>query len=145
MDANLAVREKVAEAVEHAIDRADGVVARWGVDDCTLWIADILREATGKDPAEDFRGKYDDKAKAYELIGPRGLAFGIQKRARRFGWKPIRRVEVPFAQYGDLGIYRGPGVQACVLKVSGRFWIGRSGGGVAYVPNDAIVAAWSIT
>lgn len=144
MDTDVTLRERIADEVERAIDRADGVPARWGVDDCTLWIADILRAATGKDPAADFRGKYSDRTTAYELIGPRGLAFGIQKRAKRFGWQPLRRVEIAKAEYGDLGIARLPGVQACVMKVSGRFWIGRSDRGVAYLANNLVTAAWRV-
>lgn len=144
MDAHLEIRERIAAEVEAALDRAEGVPARWGVDDCTLFIADILRAATGKDPAEDFRGKYGDKAAAYELIGPRGLAYGIQRRARRYGWQPMSRSRVRLAQYGDLGIYRGPGVQACVLKCGPGFWLGRADYGVAYVRDEKIVAAWSV-
>ena len=144
--AHLSPRERVAGAIQHGIERAEGVMPVWGSDDCVLWVADILEEALGKDPADSFRRKYGTQEQAYKLIGPRGLAFGIHRRARRFGWKPIRKTEIPLAQVGDIGVYRdyARGVQACVLKISPRFWIGRSIKGVSYVPNERIVAAWSI-
>lgn len=140
------MRERVAEEIDRGIERADGVMPAWGSDDCVLWVADILRAATGRDPAADFRGRYSSKEEAYGLIGPRGLAFGIQKRVRRFGWQPMRRGLVAQAEVGDLGIFREPrlALQACVIKLSSRFWVGRGVLGVAYIPNERITVAWSI-
>lgn len=138
------IRERIAEEIERAIERAEGRHTYWGWDDCTIWIADILRAATGEDPARDFRDQYTDKASAYAVIGPRGLAYGIQRRARRYGWRPMRKAEIPLAQVGDIGIYRAPGLQALVIKVAGRFWVGRADMGVAMIPSDRVTAAWSV-
>ena len=137
----MSLRERIAEEIQRGIERADGVHPVWGVDDCTLWVANILRDATGKDPAKSFRGKYSNKEEAYALIGKRGLAFGIQRRSRVFGWKPLSKKMLHLAELGDIGIFKDSqrGIQSCVLKISSRFWIGRAPLGVAYLPNEKIV------
>ena len=46
--------------------------ARWGELDCTLWPADWVKEATGYDPAEPYRGSYATAAECQALLDREG-------------------------------------------------------------------------
>lgn len=143
MDANLAQREKLAAAIERAIEKSETSVACWGSDDCVLWCADILRDVLGFDPVPTIRGKYDDQAGAHAIIGKQGLAAGMRYRARKFGWK---RIDPERALPGDLGVFKDKqtGTQSCVLKFRGRFWAARGWHGAVLLPDDRVSTAWSV-
>lgn len=142
MVANVA-RERLAEELERAVENSETTFAKWGEDDCVLWCANILRAGLGIDPVPTIRGKYSDQAGATTLIGKQGLAAGMRRRARKFGWS---RVEPARAALGDLGILKdaATGTQTCVLKYRGRFWVARSWHGVAFIPDDKVSSAWSV-
>lgn len=130
------------DAIERAIDRAEGTPFAWGADDCMLWCADAIREFTGLDAAAPFRGRYTDKAGAATVTGANGLAFALMRRARALAWRPVAPED---AVLGDLGIIRtAEGGQACVLRYRGDWWLGRIPNGVSMVRSDAVRFAWSV-
>jgi hypothetical protein len=137
------VRAKIEAAIEAAIDADASTIAEWGVDDCALWVANILRAAFPRDPGKSFRGKYSDREGAYEAIGKRGITGIVAGQARRFGWKRLKDVEQ--AKLGDIGVLKNPeGTQTVCLKYRGRFWIARGVQGTAFVPDGRVSRAWSI-
>jgi len=135
-------RERLAQEIDRAVEAAEISVMRWGSDDCVLWCANILRDAIDLDPVPTIRGKYETPEAARAIIGKQGLAAGMRYRARKFGWN---RVDPDKAKIGDLGVLKDPsGVQSCLLKFRGRFWVGRSWHGVAFIPDDKVAVAWSV-
>lgn len=149
MDAIVNVREKIAEEIERAIDRAEGRPTEWGADDCMLWVANILRDALGADPAEPFRGRYWTERTALQVIGKGGLPAAVRRQCRALGWPGIRKIDR--AEFGDIGVARNAttGAHSCVLRYnadrSGRgFWIGRANRGIALVPDALVGVAWRV-
>lgn len=148
MDANL-IRDRIAEEIERAIDRAEGRVVAWGSDDCMMWAANILRDALGHDPAEPFRNRYSCHTDALKVIGEGGLPAAVRRQCKALGWRGIRKRET--AEIGDFGVMRNltTGDHSCVLRYNtdraGRgFWIGRADRGVALVPTDRVPVAWRV-
>jgi hypothetical protein len=139
----LEARTRLAAAIERAIDESEASLARWGVDDCVLWCANILRDGIDLDPVPSIRGRYRSQRGAYRVIGKQGLAAGMRYRARKFGW---RRIEPRNALIGDLGVFKDEltGTQSCVLKYRDRFWIARAPHGVAILPDSRVVLAWGV-
>lgn len=73
---------------------------QWGFTDCTLFAADWVVEATGKDPGADLRGTYFDADRANSILRAAGGAdrlVGAKLSALGF-----QRVQQP--QDGDIGI-----------------------------------------
>lgn len=44
----------------------------WGQDDCALWIADLVRQETGFDPARRWRGTYSTARGCYRTLKAAG-------------------------------------------------------------------------
>lgn len=128
-------------AIERGLERAEANLFRWGVDDCALWCADVLRDALHVDAAEAFRGRYDTRDGAYDVLGPLGLALALARAARRNGWA---RIHPSDARIGDLGLAVGMDV-ACVLKYRGGFWVGRDvDHSWVLIPEYHIRYAWCV-
>lgn len=149
MDANLIARERLEEEIIRAMDRACAAEVRWGVDDCALWVADIIRAALGFDPAEHFRGRYVDRAGASAALGPLGLGMAIRAVAKTRGWK---RIEPEQGEVGDVGVTALPALidgrierrmTTFVCRVPG-WWIARGTRGYAALPASAIRFAWAV-
>lgn len=149
MDANLIARERLEEEIIHAMDRACASEVRWGVDDCALWVADIIRAALGYDPAVRFRGRYDDRAGASTALGPLGLGMAISAAAKAHGWP---RIEPEAGRVGDVGVTALPvlinGVierrmTTFICRAPG-WWVARGVRGYAALPSQAIRFAWSV-
>jgi hypothetical protein len=81
----------------------------YGSWDCCLFVCDAIREMTGVDPAQDFRGKYQSRKQAYALIRDSSGAGSVQAVTASIAAKfhmpeiPVRR-----AQYGDLVLIERP-------------------------------------
>ena len=137
------VRAAIEDAIEKAIDADAASVARWGSDDCALWVANILRAAFPRDPGKSFRGKYSDRDGAYEVIGKRGIVGIVRAQGRRFGWRRLKKIED--AKLGDIGVLKNAdGTQTVCLKYRGRFWIARGTVGTAFLPDNKVELAWSV-
>lgn len=140
MDTDLtrAVLERgVLAAMEHAANHA----MQWGVDDCSLWCADILKGALGYDAAERFRGRYKTRVGARRVLGKGGLMEALVANAREFGWLPIRRGEQP----GDIAILLGQkgAASAAICRAPGWF-VGRELNGYAAIPTKLVSAMWAV-
>lgn len=54
---------------------------RYGKLDCCLFVADVIKQLTGKDFAEPWRGKYTTEAGARRMIAEHGNMAGIASSA----------------------------------------------------------------
>lgn len=149
MDADLIARERLEEEIIRAMDRACAAEVRWGVDDCALWVADIIRAALGFDPAARFRGCYVDRAGAAAALGPLGLGMAIRAAAKAHGWKAIAPEQ---GQVGDVGLTALPALidgrierrlTTFICRTPG-WWIARGAHGYAALPSSAIRFAWAV-
>ncbi len=79
-----------------------GAAFSWGSNDCALFACNVVRELTGTDLAQRFRGKYHTKAGACaalkEFAGG-GLEMLAEKTAAEHG---LEEIPVPMAQRGDI-------------------------------------------
>ncbi|TPM41536.1 hypothetical protein [Mesorhizobium sp. B2-3-4] len=73
---------------------------RWGFTDCTLFAADWVVEATGKDPGADLRGTYfDAEGAAMVLRAAGGVERLVDKKLRALGFAGTDE-----PRDGDIGI-----------------------------------------
>ena len=139
MDVEIA-RSRLAVAVRNAVLEASARQMQWGVDDCALFFADIIRDALGYDPAADLRGTYDTAEGAARALGKLWLCFHSHAFARKWGW---HRVDPSEALPGDVGFMRFPisetqrRITVMVCRAPGWF-CGRSERGVVTVQYKAV-------
>jgi len=73
---------------------------QWGYTDCTLFVADWVVEATGKDPGAELRGTYFDRTGAAAILRDAGGAERlVSEKLSALGF---HRVETP--RDGDVGM-----------------------------------------
>ncbi len=115
-------------------------VFAWGKWDCCLFCADWVREATGFDPAAEYRGRYRSKRGAYALL--KRLAGGdVDAAWTRACGEPM--ANPLFAVAGDicmvetdLGLTLGICLGAEIAHVSES--------GLAFLPITAAEKAWRL-
>lgn len=78
------------------IDARRSVPFAWGSNDCCLFAADWVLLSTGRDIAQEWRGKYASAYKAQRFLKAGG---GIEKLVERAGGE---RILSGLAQRGDL-------------------------------------------
>ena len=111
------------------VDRTSGLPWQWGVQDCTIWVADWCVIRWGFDPARRFRGQYCNERGALLLT-----ACGL---AQRVGPEiPLRVKDTPGE--GDIGIVEIAGRQVAAIR-SGRHWSFRTPRGVGMARREAIM------
>lgn len=72
----------------------------WGQHDCCLFAADWVALATGQDPAEAQRGKYDSAIAAHRIAAPFGGLGGLVTHClRKVGAEPV---DAAHATAGDI-------------------------------------------
>lgn len=94
----------------------------WGSNDCCLFAADWILQATGCDIAERFRGHYNSALGAHRFVAEGG---GVENLIANAGAK---RLPASFAQRGDLvSMDNGDGVAlgVCVGHLSA--FVGKNG------------------
>ena len=128
------------------MDRAGRSVMRWGVDDCALWAADIVKDALGYDPVAAYRGRYHSRFGALRYISANGGMQGLlQGAARRHGWK---RIDPRWAKPGDVGlvwtITEGAAVQATAICRARDWFVARNERGFTTVQAENVPIAWSV-
>lgn len=69
---------------------------KWGETDCALFISDWCKFYADFDPAEDFRGKYDDEISAKKALVL--ISGGLEQAADKY----MSRVQPNFVQRGDV-------------------------------------------
>lgn len=104
---------------------------RWGVQDCTIWVADWCVERWGIDPAARYRGCYDSEDGALRLTAA-GLVAVVEPEI------PLTRKDAPGE--GDIGVIEFRGQQVSAIW-SGQRWLIRTPRGVAELRAPAI-AIW---
>lgn len=116
----------------------------WGRHDCCLFACDWVVEATGWDPAADFRGRYDSRAgalRALRDIGGGTLADTTAAIAARVAALPY---EHPLkAQRGDLALVD----MACgpsLAVVAGGHLVGAGPAGLLDLPLTDARRAWPV-
>lgn len=138
-------RNALEKAVVAAMDAATETPMRWGVDDCALWVADIIAPVLGYDPAAEVRGHYKTRRGSMRITGRAGLPRQLRIIAKRHAWK---RVPPFLAQPGDVGLAwtmtDGKPVLATVVCRSLGWFVGRAEGGVTLMRDDKVAAAWSV-
>lgn len=103
----------------------------YGTNDCCLTAADWVREATGDDPAAEYRGRYHDEAGALRIVrgagGMRGLVGLVEK-------------PVGLAQRGDVVLALVDGRETLGVVDVGGWWAPGEAGLVFRPLTDAVAA-----
>ncbi len=61
-------KENWPSIMDAEIEKARGLEFKWGESDCALWAANVVREMTGVDYADTFRGKYSTAAGSVKAL-----------------------------------------------------------------------------
>ena len=141
-------RAALSAALDREIDRWCREPMRWGIDDCALSAANVIRQALGYDPAEAWRASHGTRDEAYRVVGRMGLGFAVRRVARAYGWGPIAPEQ---ADVGDIGLIMQDG-RPCVVICKARGWfMGRSETGASLLPVEntanpcmSVRIAWSV-
>lgn len=108
----------------------------WGKLDCMLAIADYVKDVTGVDPAEIYRGKYSTALGCARVSGfVEDPVAPFEKCAEVLG---LTHTEDPVR--GDVGVVE-PGIGAVCL--GGGKWAAKGKDGVI-IGNPIVIAAWSV-
>lgn len=121
---------------------SDGKPVVWGVDDCGLSFANIVRDALGYDSGETWRGRYDTQQGARDVLGNGGLGFAFRMLARKHGW---RRIEPTDAKVGDpaLGIFDGS-VSTMIARGAMGLFLVRNETAFSILPSRHARLCWSL-
>ena len=127
--------------INAAIERAAQSDFEYGVDDCCLWVCDLVAELTGVDLADPLRGYRSQFGAARKLksYAGGGLCEAAIKLANAAGLRPAGR---PYqgVLVGVVADVNGP---ALALFYRGR-WIGRTIRGVSVLPPHSATVAWKL-
>lgn len=87
----------------------------WGENDCCLFAADWIREATGRDIASDYRGKYSSALSASRILADEGGVVGVfRKAAEREGMVVVAPSMVQRGDIIALNSDREPLLGVCI-------------------------------
>lgn len=127
--------------IEAAAERAQMADMRYGVDDCCLWVADIVVAHGGPDLAQPFRGYTSKTGAAMRLhrYAGGGLLEAAQKRAGELLLKIIRQDY----RDGDVGLVTNAAGHLMALFIGGR-WLARTAQGVNFTPAHCTILAWRL-
>lgn len=133
------VNEQKIEILLNTIRSYESKPFKWGSNDCALFVADVLKQTTGKDYAKDFRGKYKSKTGASKALKKFGKG-SLKKTMLHFFGKPIN---VNFAKRGDVAYLESENGPTVGIVVDHRVaLVGPDG--VVYNPLKNCSMAWSI-
>jgi hypothetical protein len=118
--------------------RAARLPFRWGESDCATFVADWVREATGRDGMAALRGGYGCQDGAGRLHGPLGLTGTVRRCARLAG---LVRTSQP--RPGDIAVVRHDREIGCAIRTV-RGWVLRVDRGLVAVPSARVIAAWTV-
>ena len=124
--------------VPHVLRRVIGRRVVYGQDDCALWCADIVRAATGFDPAADLRGTYSDFAQCRSLIMMAGGLHALV--AKRMNHPALRSCGADASE--AVAVLHVEGVTLCAYLRDGRATL-RVNSGLRLVDCFRIVEAWT--
>lgn len=109
----------------------------WGSNDCCMWAADAVKVMTGRDPAEDLRGRYRSASGAARVLARLG---GIASAGARCG------EEVPrlCAQVGDIGLVSSDGTREALAVCIGEHWLAVVKNGLGLIDLDRVLKTWRV-
>lgn len=107
---------------------------RRGQTDCAMLVADCCLAVSGKDPAAEYRGEYDDLAGAIKALKNHGSIADALSRH-------FERVDPALAQRGD-AVMMGSDMSVGILWTNG-IWTAEESTGIICV-NREITAAWRV-
>lgn len=119
----------------------------WGENDCCLFAADAIQSFTGVDLADDFRGKYIDKASALAAIASVAQGKTIQDAAAYCATKhSLQELPQPlFAQRGDLVLVEEAGdLIAGIVHLNGRHVVVVGEAGLKRQSITNVKRAWRV-
>lgn len=123
------------------------VLFQWGLHDCCLIAADAILAMTGTDIADDFRGKYTDKASAFALIKTVTGGTTVEDAAAHCANKHgLTEWPSPLlAQRGDLVVIQDRGnLIAGIVDLNGRHVISIGSAGLKRLPLSTVKRAWKV-
>lgn len=135
-------RSALERAIMKAMDEATIRTMRWGIDDCSLWCADALREALGVDVAAKFRGRYKTRLGAMRVLGPGGVIRAWNEAAHINRWLAI---EQGFENTGDIGIVSNGRIASAAICRAPGWFVARDHAGYAGVPTASVSQIWAVT
>lgn len=108
----------------------------WGVSDCAIFGADVVKAVTGNDPAASYRGKYKTLGGGLRAVRKAGFKDQIDYLNKTFSQVPLS-----MAVMGDLAVIEtdliGPnGMGNSVALIAGPFVIGVGPNGLVRLPID---------
>ena len=118
----------------------------WGQWDCCLFVADAILSITGKDIAEELRGRYSSLREARWILRARCGSSSIERSvAKLFSVAGLPEVSPLFAHRGDPVIARGGSdFQIGVVGLNGSIVINSETQGLIEIPRTLAVRAWHI-
>lgn len=108
---------------------------RWGVNDCALFAADWVLEATGDDPAATWRG-YASEAEAQSIIDMAGGMRGLVSLPER--------ATTGLAQRGDVVLAEHGGRQLFGVVVGGGWYAAPGLRGIEFRPMPEVLVAFEV-
>ena len=115
----------------------------WGAHDCALFACNVVRELTGTDFAEAFRGAYSDKrgaAMALKAFASGGLVETIDKIA---GANRCPDISIHRARRGDVVLCDQDGMKALGICLGATF-AAAGPEGLTFHPMSRSERAWSV-
>lgn len=109
----------------------------WGHHDCCLWAASAVEALTGRDPAAQWRGAYDDARGALNLL--EGLG-GLEAAGAMTGMA----IAVAMASVGDVGLVTWPDGTESLAVCSGHDWMCAGDDGLIRLPIACARSAWGV-
>ena len=140
MDAELK-RMELERGVLGAMDIAASRAMKWGVDDCSLWCADVLKGALGYDAGVQFRGRYKTARGARRALGRKGLLGALQGMARKHHW---RSIAAGCEQPGDIGVLVSGKIASTVICRAPGWFVGRELNGYTAIPSRMVSKIWAV-
>lgn len=108
----------------------------WGRRDCATWAADLMVAAGHRDPAAEFRGRYDSAFGCRRLVVAAG---GLPQLIGR-AMSGLSQSDRP--EFGVAVIETG-GQRACAILSAGRAVL-KTGSGIWVPAAPRVLAAWGI-
>lgn len=121
-----------------AIERARREPFAWGRQDCALFAADAVCALTGADPAEPFRGRYDDALSAARVLSELG---GLYQAMTDLMGDPLPALQ---ARRGDLVLWVQTESGETLGVCCGRQFAAPGPDGLVFVALDAALCAWRV-
>lgn len=113
---------------------------QWGVDDCSLILADWWKLNHGTDPAAHLRGTYSTEVEKDQIVEKMG---GVENLVNSIA-QSVGAKKSAANEDGGFGVVSIIGIGHISAIRAGRFWACRSMNGIAFTSRAKLVSGWSI-